>query len=48
MNINQLIQQCSAHAWLYMPKAILIGALLGMEPGHSKTMMAAVRTPVAD
>ena len=41
MDINQMIQQGSAHAWLYMPTAILIGALHGMEPGHSKTMMAA-------
>lgn len=41
MEINQLIQQGSAHAWLYIPTAVLIGALHGMEPGHSKTMMAA-------
>lgn len=27
--------------WLYIPTAILLGALHGMEPGHSKTMMAA-------
>jgi nickel/cobalt transporter (NicO) family protein len=41
MDINQLIQQGSAHAWLYLPTAVIIGALHGMEPGHSKTMMAA-------
>jgi hypothetical protein len=40
-DINQLIQSGSAHAWLYVPIAILLGALHGMEPGHSKTMMAA-------
>src|SRR5258708_8445248 len=36
-----LVQQGSAHAWLFMPSAILLGALHGLEPGHSKTMMAA-------
>jgi|UniRef100_UPI0037834AF6 nickel/cobalt exporter len=40
-DINQLIQSGSAHVWLYVPIAILLGALHGMEPGHSKTMMAA-------
>lgn len=37
----ELIQQSSAHAWLFIPSAILLGALHGLEPGHSKTMMAA-------
>lgn len=37
----QLIQQSSTHAWLFAPSAILLGALHGLEPGHSKTMMAA-------
>lgn len=36
-----LLQQGSAHAWLFIPTAILLGALHGLEPGHSKTMMAA-------
>lgn len=36
-----LIQQGTAHAWLFVPSAILLGALHGLEPGHSKTMMAA-------
>ncbi|MFA5962448.1 MAG: nickel/cobalt efflux transporter [Sphingomonas sp.] len=31
----------SGNAWLFIPSAILIGALHGLEPGHSKTMMAA-------
>ncbi|CAN5264550.1 nickel/cobalt efflux protein RcnA [soil metagenome] len=31
----------SGNAWLFIPTAILIGALHGLEPGHSKTMMAA-------
>ena len=29
------------HAWLFIPSAVLLGALHGLEPGHSKTMMAA-------
>jgi len=29
------------NAWLFLPTAILLGALHGLEPGHSKTMMAA-------
>jgi nickel/cobalt transporter (NicO) family protein len=40
-NFQQLIQEGSLHAWLYIPTAILLGALHGLEPGHSKTMMAA-------
>ncbi len=36
-----LIQQGTSHAWLFIPSAILLGALHGLEPGHSKTMMAA-------
>ena len=36
-----LLQQGASHAWLYFPSAILLGALHGLEPGHSKTMMAA-------
>lgn len=37
----ELLQQGSAHAWLFIPSAILLGVLHGLEPGHSKTMMAA-------
>ena len=29
------------NAWLFIPAAIVLGALHGLEPGHSKTMMAA-------
>ena len=36
-----LLQQGTASAWLFIPSAILLGALHGLEPGHSKTMMAA-------
>jgi nickel/cobalt exporter len=40
-SFTELIQQSSSHAWLFVPSAILLGALHGLEPGHSKTMMAA-------
>lgn len=36
-----LLQQGAASSWLFIPSAILLGALHGLEPGHSKTMMAA-------
>jgi len=36
---STLLQQ--GNAWLFVPSAILLGALHGLEPGHSKTMMAA-------
>lgn len=36
---SALLQQ--GNAWLFVPSAILLGALHGLEPGHSKTMMAA-------
>lgn len=41
MDFNTLVQQGAAHAWLYFPVALVLGALHGLEPGHSKTMMAA-------
>lgn len=40
-DITQIIQSGSMQVWLYVPVAILLGALHGLEPGHSKTMMAA-------
>ena len=40
-SLPDLLQQGAAHAWLFVPTAILLGALHGLEPGHSKTMMAA-------
>ncbi len=39
--LTDLMQKGASHAWLFMPSAILLGALHGLEPGHSKTMMAA-------
>ncbi len=38
-DFTTLLQQ--GNAWLFIPSAILLGALHGLEPGHSKTMMAA-------
>lgn len=40
-DFSTLLQQGTASAWLFIPSAILLGALHGLEPGHSKTMMAA-------
>jgi nickel/cobalt exporter len=37
----QAVQNGSTNLWLFIPAAILLGALHGLEPGHSKTMMAA-------
>ena len=38
-SFNHYLSQ--GNAWLFFPSAILLGALHGLEPGHSKTMMAA-------
>ena len=40
-DIAALIQTGSLNPWLLFPSAVLLGALHGLEPGHSKTMMAA-------
>ena len=40
-SFTQLLNQSPANAWLFAPSAILLGALHGLEPGHSKTMTAA-------
>ena len=40
-SFTELLAQGAGHAWLFVPSAILLGALHGLEPGHSKTMMAA-------
>src|SRR5256885_15099990 len=39
--LTDIFQQGTAHAWLFLPSAVVLGALHGLEPGHSKTMMAA-------
>jgi nickel/cobalt exporter len=41
IEFSTLIQQGANNAWLFIPSAIMLGALHGLEPGHSKTMMAA-------
>ena len=41
MDMTALIQQGAGNIWILIPSAILLGALHGLEPGHSKTMMAA-------
>ena len=38
-SFTTLLQQ--GNSWLFIPSAMLLGALHGLEPGHSKTMMAA-------
>jgi nickel/cobalt exporter len=40
-SLTTLIQHGSTNIWLFIPTALLLGALHGLEPGHSKTMMAA-------
>jgi nickel/cobalt exporter len=39
--LSTLLQQGTAASWLFIPSAVALGALHGLEPGHSKTMMAA-------
>ena len=50
-SLADLIQSGGMAAWFFAPSAILLGALHGLEPGHSKTMMAgfiiAIRGTVA-
>ncbi len=38
-SFQEYLQQ--GHAWLFLPAAVVLGALHGLEPGHSKTIMAA-------
>lgn len=40
-SFSEAIQSGGLAAWLFIPSAIMLGALHGLEPGHSKTMMAA-------
>lgn len=39
-DISSLIQSSAAHAWLYLPLAVVLGALHALEPGHAKSLMA--------
>lgn len=40
-DIASIIQNGAGNPWLYLPIAIVLGALHALEPGHSKSMMAA-------
>lgn len=37
----ELLQQRAGSSWLFIARTILLGALHGLEPGHSKTVTAA-------
>ncbi len=39
LEFSQYLAQ--GNAWLFIPGAVVLGALHGLEPGHSKTMMSA-------
>ena len=34
LSFAKLLAQGASHAWLFIPSAILLGALHGLEPGH--------------
>lgn len=40
-DLSQALGGGATNLWVFIPTAILLGALHGAEPGHSKTMMAA-------
>jgi nickel/cobalt exporter len=40
-DIAAIIAGSAAHAWLYLPVAVLLGAMHALEPGHAKSLMAA-------
>jgi nickel/cobalt transporter (NicO) family protein len=40
-DITALIQSGATNPWFYLPLAVVLGALHALEPGHSKSMMAA-------
>jgi len=40
-DLTAIIQGSSTHAWLYLPIAVVLGALHALEPGHAKSLMAA-------
>lgn len=40
-DIASIIQNGVVNPWLYLPLAVLLGALHALEPGHSKSLMAA-------
>lgn len=40
-DIAQMIAAGATNPWIYLPLAVLLGALHALEPGHSKSVMAA-------
>lgn len=40
-NLAEILQAGAANPWIYLPVAVLLGALHALEPGHSKSLMAA-------
>jgi nickel/cobalt transporter (NicO) family protein len=40
-DLTALVQQGTTNAWMLVLSALVLGGLHGLEPGHSKTMMAA-------
>src|SRR5258708_19321287 len=40
-DFSKALAQGTSDAWMFVPSAILLGALHGLEPGHPTTMMAA-------
>lgn len=40
-DLAEVFRAGAANAWIFAPSAVALGALHGLEPGHSKTMMAA-------
>ncbi|KAF0206879.1 MAG: high-affinity nickel-transporter [Methylocystaceae bacterium] len=40
-DLSEVFRAGASNAWIFAPSAVALGALHGLEPGHSKTMMAA-------
>jgi len=40
-DLTEVFRAGATNAWIFAPSAVVLGALHGLEPGHSKTMMAA-------
>ena len=40
-DLSEIIRAGVANPWLYLPFAVVLGALHALEPGHSKSLMAA-------
>lgn len=41
IDIASVIQGGAANPWVFLPAAVALGAIHGLEPGHAKSMMAA-------